>query len=247
MKLVSILVVLPVFTACVATSRAPATDAKVARVSSPLPAADPLPMPKQGISIAMEAQGGAKLESVLKDLERVTGVHVVADRETQNALASTTTGLTGALDVPAGEVWTTVEGLLARNGFVLTFIKKDDPKLIGVQSTLVAAREKARNDAVYVPEAELPAWIRHPAFLITTLVDIDQADVRVLSNSMRAMFTDAGMQQMIPMGNSNSMLVVGMAGWVSAQAAMLHELNERARREEATKPAQPAPEPPKKQ
>jgi hypothetical protein len=248
MKFIAFLAVLPAFLcACASTPGAHTTDAKVPIAHGALPAADPFPVPKEGITIAMEGPGGAKLEKVVKDLERVTGVHVVGDRETQNSLASTTTGLTGPLDVPAAEVWTTIEGLLARNGFALTLIKKDDPKLIGIQSMLVSGRERARNDAIYVPEAELQAWTRHPAFLITTMVDVDQADVRVLSNSMRTMFTDAGMQQMIPLGNSNSMLMIGLASWVASQATMMHELNERARREAAANPPSKPAEPPKKQ
>ena len=60
-----------------------------------------------------------------------------------------------------------------------------------------------------VEPEELANYQDQPATLITTVVTLPNTDVRQVSNSMRTMITDANTQQMLPAGNSSSMVLVG--------------------------------------
>ena len=46
---------------------------------------------------------------------------------------------------------------------------------------------------------------------IAPVLNLPNTDVRTLTNSMRAMLTDANTQSIIPVGNSNSLILTGPA------------------------------------
>ena len=62
--------------------------------------------------------------------------------------------------------------------------------------------------------------------MITTMVTLPNTDVRTLSNSMRAMVTDPNTMQVIPVGNSNSLIVTGFGSNVAALVRMLQLVDE---------------------
>ena len=90
-------------------------------------------------------------------------------------------------------------------------------------------RNTVRKRAVFVTADELEAWAAHPAVLIQTIVSLPHVDVRQLSNSLRTLITDANTQQMLPAGNTSSMILVGFADQVAHMATMLRKANEAAR------------------
>ena len=59
-----------------------------------------------------------------------------------------------------------------------------------------------------------------------TVLNLPNTDVRTLSNSLRTMLTDANTQQIIPLGNSNSVLLSGFGSNVAALAKMLQFVDE---------------------
>jgi len=73
--------------------------------------------------------------------------------------------------------------------------------------------------------------------IVTTVLDLENTDVRTLSNSMRTMFTDQSTQQIIPIGNSNSLLITANGAELASLAKMLRLVDDSARRsaEEARK------------
>jgi hypothetical protein len=240
-----ILLCVLMFTACAATPRSNLPDAKASAAHASFVAPDPFPVPKEGLAIAGDASGGPTLDKVLADFERVTGVHFVVGPETANLLSMTHVGVTRPLDVPAAEVWSVVETLVTQHDFLFSLLRREDPRLIGVESMEGPARKTARSAAIQIEAADIPVWQRHPAFLVQTVLDLDQLDVRTISNSMRSMFTDANTQQIIPVGNTNSMMILGSGPTVASLAATFRAMNETERRSAATreKPAAPAKEP----
>ena len=72
-----------------------------------------------------------------------------------------------------------------------------------------SSRGNLRRDAAFVASTELARWADHPAFLIRTQLVLPGIDVRTLSNSLRQMFTDAQTQQIIPVGNSDGLILTG--------------------------------------
>jgi len=88
-----------------------------------------------------------------------------------------------------------------------------------------------------VPAEELEAWSDRSAVLITTVLNMPNTDVRTLSNSMRTMLTDANTQQIIPVGNSNSLILTGFGSDVVALARMLEIVDDASAADTTLVPA----------
>jgi hypothetical protein len=189
-------------------------------------ARDPFPAPKDGISIKVGAEGEPRLEALLNDFSRVTGQTLIMTRDVRAAVQASPTGLSRSVDVPAQEVYPFVEAILAQNEFM--FIPRSDrePRLLAVENLNSNRRNAIRSEAIFVPADQLAAWSRHPAILVTTVIDLAHTDVRTLSNSMRAMFTDQSTQLMIPVGNSNSILITATGSTVAHLVTMLKAVDD---------------------
>ena len=209
---------------------------------------DPFPAPKEGLSIKAGPDGDMKLAALLNEFSRVTGIALLINKDTRTALENVSTGLNRSLDVPAQEVYAVVEWILVQNDFVLVVRNDREPRLFAVESLNTNRRGGLKMDALVVPADQLSQWARHPAFLVTTVIDLQYTDVRTLSNSLRTMFTDQNTQQIIPVGNSNSLMMIGSGASVASLSTMLRAIDDSARlaAEEAKKnppvakpPAQP--------
>jgi general secretion pathway protein D len=90
-------------------------------------------------------------------------------------------------------------------------------------------RTQARQNAVYVTPDELDKYADQPAVLITTVIDLPNTDVRNLSNSMRPLFPDQNTQQLIPVGTTNSVVIMGFGSQVASTVKMLRFIDEASR------------------
>jgi general secretion pathway protein D len=82
---------------------------------------------------------------------------------------------------------------------------------------------------VYVTPDELDKYADQPAVLITTVIDLPNTDVRNLSNSMRPLFPDQNTQQLIPVGTTNSVVIMGFGSQVASTVKMLRFIDEASR------------------
>jgi type II secretory pathway component GspD/PulD (secretin) len=216
-------------TAC---QTAPATKPGV---SSPVAVAggDPFPAPSGKISVSVGPGEDMKLEKLLDEFSKVTGITFLVAPETRMVLQKSTTGLNRSIDIPASEVYPVVETILIQNDLALVPLHENEPRLASVCSLTQNRGSNLRNAAVTIPASALPVYARHPAVLVTTVLDLPHTDVRTISNSMRTMFTDANTQQIIPVGNSNSLILTGFGTTISGMSRMLQEVEETAKRDMA--------------
>ena len=238
-----IALLLSLATSCAApTPRVTETPAQ-AGTASP---GDLFPEPKSGISIHLEPGKDMKLDELLAEFSRATGLHLVVNRETAAILKQTPTGLMDSLEIPKSEVYPVVESLLLQNEVVLTALTDREPRLFAVGTLAGNGRGgllPPRSSAVFVPVESIPGYARHPAVLVTTVINLPSTDVRTLSNSIRTMFTDASTQQIIPVGNSNSLIITGFGASIASMVAMLKSVDDAARID-AEEAAKKAPVPP---
>lgn len=201
------------------------------------------PAPKSGISIQLGAEKPQRLCDLLGEFSRATGMTLVSDEATRRML-EVNCGLNQAAEVPAAQVYAFVESVLSYHGFVLYHLRTDEPRLLGIAHPRAQGDGSASIKPVYVPVEELGAWKDHPAFLVQTMLTLPNVDVRMLSNSMRVQFGDNRMQVVIPLGNSNSMLITAPAGAAASLISMLQRCDAEAERDAtkaAPKPAQEIP------
>jgi len=214
---------------------------------APVPAAQKLstpseyfPAPQKGMSIQLSAEKMPRLSDLLGEFSRATGMTIVSDEQTRRMLESSC-GLNQDVDVPASQVYGFTESVLSYHGFLLYHLRSESPRLLGV------THPRAINDAsgtikpVYVPVEALEAWKDHPAFLVQTMLSLDHVDVRTLSNSMRAVFTDQRTQQLVSLGNSNSLLITAPASMATNVVDMLRRADEEAARSEQSARMTPKP------
>lgn len=223
---------IPLFACLLATACAVAPAARLAPKSEPSMSAanDPFPVPKSGFALAASKDGLLTLEEVLSEFQRVTGVHVVATSEVAATLSKVPAGLTLPLEIPAARVYSTVETLLSQNDYYLTLLQSEPPVMVGIQSSLV---KQMPTRLWFTASADIDSVANHPALIVSTTVTLQNINVRDLSNSLRQMFQNPILQQMIPMGSSNTILLSGRGGEMAALVRILRALDEDEGRAQA--------------
>jgi hypothetical protein len=223
---------------------APVPAPVLAQLSGP---SEYFPPPQKGISIQVNAEKMPRLSDLLSEFSKATGMTIVSDETTRRMLESNC-GLNQGVEVPPGQVYTFTESVLSYHGFLLYHLRSEAPRLLGITHPRALNEASGTIKPVYVPAESLAAWKDHPAFLLQTMVTLPNVDVRTLSNSMRQMFSDARTQQIVPIGNSNSMLITAPASMLTSMVAMFGRADEESAKAirnaiPAAKPADPAPAP----
>ena len=163
--------------------------------------------------------------------EQVTGLNFIWGAETEALLKNQQVNLLGAKTIEKERFYSFFQVMMIISDFVCTEIGEDDISVIKIDSLATAARNNLRAGALYVEPERLAEYEDQPATLITTVVSLPNTDVRQVSNSMRSMITDPNTQQMLPAGNSQSMVLVGFGSNVVALANMLKIIDDASQTE----------------
>jgi hypothetical protein len=241
MKLVLSLTFLCCASCAAPTSSHSSIAAKDFGGSGPSIAADPFPLAKEGFKLAPSADAGPKLSTLFNEMERVTGVHFLVDQDVQTLLLKAPVRITSPLDVPAPQAWPVFESILAFNQLVLKPLNMEEPRLIGVRMLTGPSRASVTDTAMLIRSDELSTWARHPACLVTTMLDLESVDVRDLSNSIRQVLNDTNTAQVVPAGNTNLLIVTGLGPKVSALCDQMQRCNESERKRLAEVPKRSVP------
>jgi len=172
---------------------------------------------------------GPKMEDIAAQYAALTGQHLVYTDETRSLLQSQGSGLRKSVKVHASEVQSFFEQLLSANQFALKTIRSGSPRMLGIVSLKTQDRNTIRGSAAFIPVEEIGHYAKHAATLITTTVTLPNTDVRQLTNSMRTMITDANTQQMLPAGNTNTILLTGFGSSVAELVVMLRRIDAAAK------------------
>ncbi len=186
-------------------------------------------------------QGGESpnLLAIARQYERLTGQMFLVSAETETLMTNVQTGLGAAVNVPAASVQIFLENLFVFHGLYIVPVPGTEPKLIQVYS--IRSTERPSPPRMhYLLSKDVEAFgERHPAVPISTIYTMNNVDVRLLSNSMRTMFPDPFMSQLLPAGATNSLVITGTASSVVSMIRMLHTIEQSA----ASSAAQPATTP----
>lgn len=236
-RLLALAFVLPTTLACQSAFAATGGGAPNAAPAGLLPPA------KGPIEVTVENGAAPKLVAVLAQLSASTGVTFTADERVQQELASSSCGVLSTVSVPAAEAWGWVESLLLQGGFVLCLLSPEAPHLVAVQSLEPRGGRMPTQTLHFVPSSQIDALAEHPALLVTTVLEMPNTDVRQLGNSLRGLTIDpTGQQNVIPVGNTDSVILSGTGRQVLSLVTMLREVEaaqaaSAARRAQEAKPA----------
>ncbi len=166
------------------------------------------------------------LEAFVKICQEVTNINFTYSRDTGTQLQQLKVKMFGPKRVPKADFYSFFQIMMVINDFVCSRIGPEHISVVLITSTQTPGKGNLRKDARYVTPAEVEKYGDQPATLITTVLDLPNTDVRTLSNSLRQMFTDAQTQQIIPVGNSNSLIITGFGSDVAAIVKMLKFVDE---------------------
>jgi hypothetical protein len=197
---------------------------------------DPFPVPRSGLTLAGDRGPQLTLDAVLNQMQTVTDLHVVVTPEISALLSKIPSGLSQPLEIPASHVYSSVENLLAQNGFVLVLLQSEQPILVGVQSVM----EQSPKRAWVVQQNDLDVVADHPALIVSTIVMLSNVDARQLANSMRQIIQDPRSQQIVPVGDGNGVLLTGRGTEVAALAKQFLAFDESEGRTRAERAKQAA-------
>lgn len=232
---VSLLIWLATAASCASVSAAQHPRLALAPGVSPI-ATDAFPTPSSGLKIQIApGEEMMSLQGLLDEFSRVTGQNLLVSTDTGIALRNAPTGLNRSVEVPASEVYPFVENILAHNQFVLEILSDHEPRLLAVHNILLQRRDENRRPAPlghFVAAKDIGLYAGHPAVLVTTMIELPSTDVRTLSNSMRGLMSDASTQQIVPVGNTNSLILSGSGASVANLVTVLRECDESARKAE---------------
>jgi len=171
------------------------------------------------------------LEAFVKICQETTGVNFTYSEETKSALSKAKLRMFGQKRIPKSDFYSFFQIMMIINDFVCSKIGPDHLSVIVISSLAQGGQRGGtlRNEAVYVFSEEMDRYADQPATLVTTVIDLPNTDVRTLSNSMRTMFTDANTQQIIPVGNSNSLIITGFGSNVASIVKMLRFVDDAAK------------------
>lgn len=161
--------------------------------------------------------------------ERVTQLNFTWTLETENLLNTAKLRLLGTKTVPKDRFYSFFQVMMIINDFVCTEIGEEGIAVIKIDSLQTASRNNIRSQAVNVQPEDLENYADQPATMITTVIDLPNSDVRQVSNSLRTMITDANTMQMLPAGNSTTMVLTGFGSNVVALVRMLKIIDEASK------------------
>jgi len=189
------------------------------------PSQAPFPTPQEGMIIHGGTESADTLFELLGDFSVLSGENLMMDADTVELLKIRTSGLVRDVSVGPEELYSVVEGLLVRNRCVLLDVRRESPRVMKVVSLETQARSGVRGAARYVREAEVEAYAQHPALMITTTVHLENADVRTVGQSMRAVVVDSNVEMILAVSQSRQIVLTGTAGVVWDRVQMLRDID----------------------
>ncbi|MEO0652094.1 MAG: hypothetical protein AAFZ65_15580 [Planctomycetota bacterium] len=183
--------------------------------------------PQDAVTIAPEE---TTLWDLVIGLEVDTGTRFLVDQALRQNLENTSISLTSALEVQATARWSVAESLLVEAGYKLAVLRQSGPRILSLKTSAGGRGAGAAAKYLFVPEERIDEFAEYSATLITTAVTLPHSDVRNLSNSLRALMTDTSTMNIVPAGNSNSLIVRGTGAVVVDTVRMLRAIDEASSR-----------------
>lgn len=219
---------------------APAPAAASPLVVQDQPAAgsdDPVP-PIQGdgddfiLTFSEDPEAALSLEDFVKTCQEATGLNFVVPPDSEGPLSTGTVRMFGQKRIPKRDFYSFFQIIMFINDFACIEVGAGPLRVIVVQQLSAAQGRTGTNikqRAEYVLPADLSSYADEPATLITTILTLKHIDVRQLTNNLRGLFSDTVTQNMLPVGNSDSLVLTGFGSSIWSVVQLLRLVDEEAK------------------
>lgn len=179
------------------------------------------PAPNSGLTIRAEDQSVAQL---LDEYAVVTGEHVLWSQDIEALLQSQMNLVQGEdLQVAPEEVRSVVQSVLAAHRYVMKTVRREEPRLSVVVSLDSPARASLRQDALFVPQAEVRPFAADPAILISTVVSLEHVDT--IGSALRQLVVDPNTLQIVALDTTGQVIVTGLTSETVRIVELLESLD----------------------
>lgn len=224
-RFLALATVLPLTLACQSAHAASGTTQGAAAGGELLPPA------KAELEIAVGEGGAPKLSELMKQMTASTGVTFTTSESVRRDLETYSCGVLTSVRVPPEGAWLWVESLLLDRGYQLSIQAASPPWLVSVYPVSARPGEPSVRTNTHVPIERIEVVAHHPALWVSTVLDLPHVDVRQLGNSLRGITTDpTGQQNLVAVGNTNSVIVTGSGRQVLQLVEMLRHVDAAAAR-----------------
>ena len=188
-----------------------------------------LPLPPARGPLVFEP--GAKeigFDELLQAFAQLTGQELTFGPQDAQMLAQMREPLENPAPVPTEEVYTFVEGLLARQSVVIVPLTGGTRPILGVYAT--GGGRSVAPEPLHVSSEHLPELAAHPALHVRLLFPLQHIDARQVQTQLRQITVDpANITQCVPVGEL-ALILQGRAREVAGLAQVLKAADEHAGR-----------------
>jgi len=202
---------------------------------TPAPVGLPLP-PARGPLVFDPGTKEVGLDVLLLRFAELTGQELAYGQMEGQQLQQTREPLESTEPVPPEEVYSFVEGLLARQGVVLAPLTGGTRPILGVYASM--GRQGMNPDALLVSPDQLPELDAHPALLVRLLFTFQHTDARQVQTQLRQITVDpSNLTQVVPVGELG-LLLQGRAREIAGLVRILKVADEHAGKTSLARPPQ---------
>ncbi len=192
--------------------------------------------------LSIDEQGdGIDLLWLTKMCQTATGKNLTPDKTVAEQLAQTKVRMFGQKRIPKAEFYEFYQILMFINGFTITKVGPDHLAVYLIQALGGQAGARGgtslKDEAIYVLPDELERYADQVATQIITVLHLPNYDVRTLQSTLRPLMpNDQSGNGIMPVGNTQSVVLRGFAPNIVALARILRLVDQEAARDTGVTP-----------
>jgi general secretion pathway protein D len=185
---------------------------------------------------------GIDLMWLTKMCQVATGKNLTPDKSVATQLVDTKIKMFGQKRIPKAEFYEFYQILMFINGFTITKVGPDHLAVYLIQGMNPQAGARAagglKDEAIYVMPDELDRYADQVATQILTVLHLPNYDVRTLQSTLRPLMpNDQTGSGIMPVGNTQSVVLRGFAPNIVALARILRLVDQEAAKDTGVAPA----------
>ena len=180
------------------------------------------PTPAEGMVFGEKDQ---TLQDAVREFGRVTGEVILLSPESRALLSNASFQLDSPLNVAPENVYSVMQDLLSQRRFAITVLRREEPRMLSIESLDSSNRASIKASAMFVPENEIEDYALDSAILLQTVLYLPHLDIRTTSNAFRQLVVDPNTMQVIPEPESNQLILTGLGRPFQGMVRVLRELN----------------------
>lgn len=190
------------------------------------------------INISEAPESALNLAQFVKLCQEATGLNFTYSQDTESQLQGRTVRLLGTKRIPREDFYSWFQIMLIIENFACVEIGPPHLSVVQIQSLESTSTRGTtiKTKARWVAPEDVIDYADQPATLITTVVSLDNTDVRQLSTNLRPLLQDPATEAIMNAGQSNSLILTGFGSKIASVVRLLEVIDEADAKEDVVSP-----------